>query len=193
LFELLPSGRFRVTYEKKAMTMFAQAALAASELITTKFAQTRFSGSVIRVVNVEAPKVESTQGGKQARESIVLKPENGDVAGAITCGFLDIGIRACELRSYASLSMLHRQRFNAPLDLHQSEYEKFMKELVALLEGEGFAIKIIEPEEQQAKANAAGNVPARSGGSGGNVGLMVGIGVVAALVVVGVVVMFLFK
>ena len=181
-----------MTYEKKAMTAFAQAALAASDLIMQKFHETKFSGAVTRIVNVEAPNVESTGGGKQARESIVLRPENGDVAGSITCGFLDIGLRSCELRSYASLSMLQRQRFQTALDLHQSEYEKFLGELVGMLEAEGFVIKMIEPEEQQAKAVAAGNAgPAAK--SGGNLGLMIAMGAVAALVVVGVVVLILLR
>ncbi len=180
-----------MTYEKKALTAFAQAALAASDLITQRFSGTRFSGAVTRVVNVEAPKMESTGGGKQARESIVLRAENGDVAGSITCGFLDLGLRSCELRSYASLNMLHRQRFQSALDLYQSEYDKFLGELIAMLETEGFVIKVVEPEEQQAKAAAAAAAsPARSGG---NTMVMVGIGVVAALVVVGLVVLFVLK
>ena len=185
-----------MTYEKKAMTAFAQAALAASDLIVQKFAATKFSGAVPKVVHVEAPNVESTGGGKQARESIVLRPENGDSAGGITCGFLDIGLRSCELRSFASLSMLHRQRFQTAFDLRQNEYDKFLGELKEMLEQEGFVIKIVEPDEQQAKAAAAGNLPQRAnagGGSSTNMALMIGIGVVAALVVVGVVVMFALK
>jgi hypothetical protein len=178
-----------MTYEKKAMTAFAQAALAASDLIMNRFAQTRFAGKLPRTVMVEAPKMESTGGGKQARESIVLRPEGGDASGAITCGFLDVGLRSCELRSYASLSMLWKQRFSAPIDLHQSEYDKFLGELKQLLEAEGFVIKLVEPAEQQAKALAA------DGGSksGGNMGVMIAIGAVAALVVVGVVAMVLLK
>ena len=185
-----------MTYEKKAMTAFAQAALAASDLIVQKFAATKFTGNVTRVVHVEAPNVESTGGGKQARESIVLKPESGDAAGAITCGFLDIGLRSCELRSYASLAMLHRQRFGTAqqtaLDLHQSEYDKFLGELKEMLDGEGFIVRLVEPVEQQAKAVAAGNVPAQGGG-GSSMGVMIAIGVVAALVVVGVAVMVMLK
>jgi hypothetical protein len=179
-------------YEKKAMTAFAQAVLAASDLIMQKFADTRFSGAVTRVVNVEAPQVESTGGGKQARESIILKAESGDATGSITAGFLDIGLRSCELRSYGSLQMLHRQRLGTTLDLVQAEYEKFVLELRQFLEGEGFVIKIIEADEQKAKAVAAGNVPARREG-GANMGLMIGIGIAAALVLVGLVAVLLLK
>src|SRR4051812_18260133 len=147
---MAPRGTvLRMTYEKKAMTAFAQAALAASDLIMQKFAATKFSGTATRSVYVEAPNVESTGGGKQARESIVLRTENGDPAASITCGFLDIGLRSCELRTYAALQVIHRQRHQTAFDLHQSEYDKFVAELVAMLEGEGFVIKMIEPAEQQ--------------------------------------------
>ena len=180
-----------MTYEKKAMTAFAQAALAASDLIMQKFHETKLSGKVARGVYVEAPNVESTGGGKQARESIVLRPDNADPKETITCGFLDIGLRSCELRSYATLNLQHRQRFQSPIDLGQADYDKFLGELRAMLEGEGFVIKMIEPQEAQAKAAAAGNAPASSSSAGGNTGVMIAIGVVAALVVVGLVVVLL--
>src|ERR1044071_1395780 len=168
-----------MTYEKKAMTAFAHAALAARDLITPQFVTTKFSGNVTRVVKVEAPNGESTGGGKQARESIILRAENGDVAGSITCGFLDLGVRSCELRSYPSLNMIHRPPFQSALDLYQSEYDKFLGELSQMLEAEGFVIKIVEPEEQQAKA-AAANAPDKSSG-GSSMGLFIAIGVVAAV------------
>jgi hypothetical protein len=181
-----------MNYDKKAMTAFAQAALATSELIGAKFANTTFSGQVNRTVKVVAPQVESTQGGKQARESINLVPTDNDPSRTITCGFLDVGLRSAELRSYASLNMLHRQRHNQPLDLHQSDYDKFLGELKALLEGEGFIFKLIEPEEQQAKAvQATGEQPVKK--AGGNMGVMIGIGVVAALIVVAVIALIVLK
>lgn len=181
-----------MTYEKKAMTAFAQAALAASDLIMQKFHETKFSGNVTRVVNVEAPNVESTGGGKQARESIVLRAENGDPAHSVTAGFLDIGLRSCELRSYAALNVQHRARFQTALDLHQSEYDKFLGELKTMLESEGFVIKVIEPEERQARAAAADSASPKAGGSS-NMGLFIGIGVVAAIAVVALVAVLVLK
>jgi hypothetical protein len=177
-----------MAYEKKAMTAFAQAALAASDLINNKFADTRLDGKVQRTVQVEAPQVESTGGGRQARESIVLRPESGDPSGAITAGFLDVGLRSCELRSYAALNAAHRARFQTALDLHQSAYEKFLGELTTLLEGEGFVIRIVEAEERQAKAAAADAAEATSSPK-----VMLAIGAVAALVVIGLVVVLLIR
>lgn len=178
-----------MAYEKGAMTAFAQAALATSDLINNKFKDTKLAGNTPRTVVVEAPQVESTGGGKQARESIILRPENGEAKDTITCGFLDVGLRSCELRSYATLNMNHRQRFGTALDLHQSEYDKFLGELASLLEQEGYVIKVVRPEEQQAKVAAAGASPAASS----NTGVMIAIGAVAALVVVAVVVLLVLK
>jgi hypothetical protein len=179
-----------MTYEKKAMTAFAQAALAASDLIMQKFHETKFQGKVVRIVNVEAPNVESTGGGKQARESIVLRPENGDQSQSVTCGFLDIGLRSCELRSYGTVNMQHKQRYNSATDLIQAEYDAFLGSLRAMLEAEGFVIKIIEPQEQAAKAQAAG-APVKQGGS--NTAVMVALAVVAALVLAAVGAFLVFK
>lgn len=175
-----------MTYEKKAMTAFAQATVAACDLIEARFANTRFTGAVARVVKVEAPFVESTGGGRQARESIVLKAANDDAAHNVTAGFVDVGLRSCELRSYDALNLLFRQRFNRALDLHQSEYDRFAAELKELLEGEGFAFKVVEAEEQRAKADAVAEKTS-------NTGVMVALGVVAAIVVIGIAVVMLLR
>lgn len=175
-----------MTYERNAMTAFAQATVAARDLIETKFASTCFTGAIARRVRVDAPVVESTGGGKQARESIVLKADGGDPAHNIACGFLDIGLRGCEMRSYAALNMLHRQRFNSALDLFQSEYDKFVGELKVMLEAEGFAFKMVEAEELRAKAGPGAE---KSSGSGA----MFALGLVAALIVIGIIALFALR
>ena len=178
-----------MNYDKKAMTAFAQAALATSELVGAKFANTVLAGTVNRQVKVVAPNVESTQGGKQARESINLVPTDGDTSRTITCGFLDVGLRAAEVRSFAALDVMNRQRHSTPIDLHKPDYDKFVAELKPLLEAEGFVFKVIEPDAAQVAAAAAPAPPK----SGGNAGVMIAIGVVAALVVVGVVIVLMMR
>ena len=175
-----------MTYEKKAMTAFAQATVAACDLIEARFANTRFTGAVARVVKIEAPFVESTGGGRQARESIVLKAANDDAAHNVTAGFVDVGLRSCELRSYDALNLLFRQRFGRALDLYQSEYDRFAAELRELLEKEGFAFKVVEADEQRAKADAVAEKTS-------NTGVMVALGVVAAIVVIGIAVVMLLR
>jgi hypothetical protein len=173
-----------------AMTAFAQAALAASDLVATKFASTKLGGTVPRQVKIEAPKMESTGGGKQARESIVLMPTSGDTAQALTAGFLDVGLRAAEVRSYGVLASAYQQRHKAALDLPQAEYDSFVQQLMQLLSAEGYVVKIVDEGAQAQKAQAgAVDKPA----AGNNMGMMIAIGAVAALVVVAAAVFFIMK
>ena len=177
--------------ENKAMTAFAQAALAVSDLITQKFASVRFSGNPTRVVKVEAPNVPSTGGGKQARESIVLKPENGDAAGSVAIGFLDVGIRSCEIRSHAAVAMMFEQRHKARFDVPESEYDRFLQDLTNFLEAEGYVVKVVSEQTQAAKAARAEHVDNRAEGGSNNTPIFIAVGAALALVVIGAAVMFL--
>jgi hypothetical protein len=169
-----------------AMTAFAQAALAASDLIRTKFQQTRLGGSVPRVVRIEAPQMESTGGGRQARESIVLSPEGGDAGQAITAGFIDVGLRSAEVRSFTAIAMLYQQRHKARLDLPEAEYNQFVSELQALLQAEGYVFKLVDAHEQAQKAVQQPEPAAQKSALP-----MAAIGVVLALIVVGLAIAFL--
>jgi hypothetical protein len=172
-----------MAYEKAAMTSFAQQALVVSDLIQMKFKSTRLGGSVPRVVKVQAPIVESTGGGKQARESIVLTPENGDNNGAIVCGFVDVGLRAAELRTHAALANTYQQRFKTPLDLSQSDYDRFMEEAQQFLGSEGFVVNVIDEGAQAAKASRADEPQARAANP---MGMYIGIGVAVLIALAGV-------
>lgn len=175
---------------QRAMTPVGQvAALAMSFLIATKFGGTRFSGRVMRKVKVEAPSTESKGGARQTRESIVLRPESGDAKETITCGFLDVGQRLCDLRSYAALKALHQQRTHTALDLDQREYDAFLAELKILIDQEGFAIALVGADQQQAKNVVVAQVEETSS----NTLIMIAIGVVVALVVGAVTILLAMK
>jgi hypothetical protein len=137
------------------MTAYAQAALAVSDLVVAKFAALRFSGKVARVVRVQPPQGPSTGGGKNARESVVLFPENGDSAQALTVGFIDLGLHAVELRTYDALASAYALRHKRKLDLPMHEYEQFVRELHDYLSGAGYAFKTIDADAIEAKASAA--------------------------------------
>jgi len=176
------------------MTAFAQAALAISDLLAAKFSGTKFGGSIPRVVKVQAPQVPSTGGGKQARESIVLMPETGDNSQAITAGFVDVGLRAVELRTYAAVAGPYQQRHGRNLDLPKAEYDAFITELKNFLQPEGYVIKMIDASDQEAKAarvQRAEEAQSKTKGGGAPVGVIIA---VIAIITVGVVAaMFLLK
>ncbi len=140
---------------QQAMTAFAQAALAVSDLVAAKFSSTRFGGAVPRVVKVQPPNVPSTGGGKQARESIILMPESGDTAQALTAGFIDVGLRGVELRTFAALDATYQQRHKTRLDVPQRDYDAFVAELQKFLGGEGYVVKMLDVDDLEAKANKA--------------------------------------
>jgi hypothetical protein len=164
-----------VSYEKKAMTTFAQQALAISDLVGMKFRSTRLAGAIPRSVQVKPPMMESTGGGKQARESVVLVAENGDTAQNIVAGFVDVKLRAVEMRTYPALSALHRARFKMALDLSQPDYDRFLAEAKEFFESEGFIFKTSDesPAPQRGSTEAAMQRPSSG------MGLYIGLGVVA--------------
>lgn len=174
------------------MTAFAQAALAVSDLLAAKFAATKFGGSVPRVVKVQAPQGPSTGGGKKARESIVLMPESGDTSQALTAGFIDVGHRAVELRTFEAVARPYKERFGRVLDLPKSEYEKFLGEFKSFLGDQGYVIKMVDADAAAAKAarvQRAEEAQAKAGGA--PVGLI--IGAVVAVAVVGAAAFFQLK
>jgi hypothetical protein len=168
---------------QQAMTAFAQAAIAVGDLVSAKFAGMRFTGRVSRIVKVQTPNVQSTGGGRQARESVVLLPENGDSSQALTAGFIDVGLRAVELRTYAALDAAYRQRHRQALDLPPAEYDSFSKDLQAFLGNEGYVVKVldvVDTEGRPGKGAGDAGLPAANG-------RILLVGGVAAAVVVGVV------
>ena len=174
------------------MTAFAQAALAVSDLLAAKFAATKFGGSVPRVVKVQAPQGPSTSGGKKARESIVLMPESGDSSQAVTAGFIDVGLRAVELRTFEAVAAPYSERFGRALDLPKPEYDKFVADLKGFLGGEGYVIKMVDADAAAAKAARVQQAEeAASPSSGPPMGVVVA-GVVA-VVVLGAVAFILLK
>jgi hypothetical protein len=174
---------------QQAMTAFAQAALAVSDLVAAKFSGTKFGGSVPRVIKVLAPNVPSTGGGKQARESVILQPENGDTSQAVTAGFIDVGLRAVELRTFAALDQTYQQRHKKSLDLPRAEYDAFVKELQGFLGGEGYVVKMVDVSEQEAKAARAqassDNAAAEPSGSKAPLVIVV-VGVIAIVAIAAV-------
>jgi hypothetical protein len=134
-----------------AMTAFAQAALDVSVIVAAKFQHVTFGGTPPRVVKVQPPNVASTGGGRQARESVVLVPDNGDTSQALTVGFIDIGLRAAEIRSYGVVEGLYKERFGGSCDIPRGQYDAFVRDFESFLSGEGFVIKKVDVEDRARK------------------------------------------
>src|SRR5687767_3995285 len=115
-------------------THFTDQAVHLCDLVGLKFASQRYGTSPRRVVRVMEPDGPSTDGGRKARQSIVLVPENGD-GGHIVCGWLDVFRRAAELKSYVLLSQSFQERYGMPIDLSRVEYQRMVDTMLEFLRG----------------------------------------------------------
>src|SRR5687768_14401573 len=92
-------------------TMHADQAVHLADLVSLKFSSIRYGTTSKRVLKVMEPDGPSTDGGRKARQSIVLAPEEGDEKGTIVCGWLDVFRRVAELKSYPVVSQTHQERY----------------------------------------------------------------------------------
>ena len=116
---------------------------------------------------------------------MILQPENGDTSQAVTAGFIDVGLRAVELRTFAALDQTYQQRHKMKLDIPRAEYDAFVKELQAFLGGEGYVVKMVDVSEQEAKAAKAQAASANASNEGG--GSKAPLIIAAAVVAIGVI------
>jgi len=133
-------------------TMVAQSAVDLAGYFTQLFQSVRVGGGCPRRPVLVAPEGMSTAGGRQARQSICLQP---DVPGftTVTVGFVDIGTRTAELRTFAALDQMHRQRFpNRPFDVEATQYQAFFAQAQQVIASRGFVVRVQEnapaPEQE---------------------------------------------
>jgi hypothetical protein len=138
-------------------THHADQAVHLADLVSLKFANTRYGTSRRRIVRVMEPDGPSTDGGRtdaviggarppaartgtlpvrQARQSIVLMPEDAELGGGgIVCGWLDTFRRVAELKSYAVVSHAFLDRYGMPIDLPKGEYHRMVEAMLEFLRG----------------------------------------------------------
>jgi translation initiation factor IF-2 len=106
-------------------TYHATQAMQLSELIGLKFAPLRYGKANPRIVKVQEPDGPSTDGGRKARQAMLLIPQKGE-GNTIVFGFIDMVKRSAELRSYAALKQQYEARFHEPIDLEDDDYGKLL-------------------------------------------------------------------
>ncbi|MEW5847741.1 MAG: hypothetical protein AB2A00_02965 [Myxococcota bacterium] len=141
-----------------ARTVFAQRAFNLTDVLSEYFVKTVVQGAVPRKVKFVAPEVESTDGGKQARQSIHLVPVEG-TDGPFVCGFIDLGAGTAHLRSYASLRSLQQARGTDDLKLDETSYGQFIDELTRKLAEQTIMARLIT-ELVQPRGETAPTTPA---------------------------------
>jgi hypothetical protein len=123
-------------------TQVAQSAFDFARYFSSVFDSVRVLGSTQRRPRLVTPEGMSTAGGKRARQSIVLQPD--DPAGtALTVGWVDIGERRALLRTHGCLEALHFERFkNRPFDMDRASYAGFFDQVKSFFDSCGLAVTV---------------------------------------------------
>src|SRR5262245_41472525 len=124
-------------------TYHATQAMQLSELIALKFAAQRFGKAPVRVVKVTEPDGPSTDGGRKARQPMLLAPEKGE-GNAIVFGFIDPVKKSAELRSYQALKQQYEARHHESLDITDEEYGKLLGAMRDFLALQQFGFELVE-------------------------------------------------
>ncbi len=111
-------------------TIHAQQAFEFADVFSYKF-KDRALGKPPRQLRLKEPDGPSTGGGKQARQSMVLRNEAGD---AVVCGWVDLANRTAELRGFAYISEQFKARRGHIIDIKQEEYEALLSEVQRFLD-----------------------------------------------------------
>ncbi|MCK6548938.1 hypothetical protein L6R52_24045 [Myxococcota bacterium] len=118
--------------EDQHRTIHAQQAFEFVDVFNLKFAIHTFGASPKRRIKLMEPEV-STDGGRKARQPVVLAGVDDEGARPLVCGWLDVPRRVAELRTYGALRQQFEGRAGAQLDLPRDEYDRAIQELVGFL------------------------------------------------------------
>lgn len=166
-------------------TTFAQKTTDLAETLTDRFKDTLIAGAVPRRPRFLGPEVETTSGGRQARQSIQLVPEGHPAESPLVCGFIDVGAGMAHLRTFASFESLQLSRHGRPLGLEQDAYKAFLDELGReLAEHRILARMTNEMFQPRAIVDAAPPEPSKPAPAG--LGTMVAVFAVGVVVGVGI-------
>lgn len=110
----------------KVMTQFALQANTIAETLRAQFAKTQLGDCK---VEMSAPE-ESTRGGHFGLQQVMLRNPSGM---AIVAASVHVGERKAELRTYATVSRLHMERFKRPPTFTETDYAGFLAKANPLL------------------------------------------------------------
>lgn len=123
-------------------TRNANRAMHLSDLLALKFARERFGTEVPRYLRVTEPDGPSTDGGRKARQAILLCPEQEGPSSNIMCGFIDVALRQAELRSYAVVKAHFERRHQQPVDITRGAYNRMVDLLHTFLVTQSYDTRV---------------------------------------------------
>jgi hypothetical protein len=124
-------------------TMFASKAVGLAEMFNYAMAKHRLDGPVGYVAQLSAPDGPSTEGGKQALQHVKLVPEGG--GPTLVIGSAHLVEQTAELRTYAAVDDMHRQRFKgSPFQADQGAYDALLDRIRAFFDDREFRVSTAE-------------------------------------------------
>lgn len=117
-------------------TFHANQAVELSDLINLKFSPHRFGTDNPRYVRIREPDGPSTDGGRKARQAVLLTGQNEDESHALVCGFVDVVNRTADLKAYPVIKAKFENRYHKDLDLTRGEYNRFLDMLQEFLDAQ---------------------------------------------------------
>ncbi len=121
-------------------TMFAQQAVAATEMFEIRYGRRAF-GPGARTLALGEPDGPSTDGGRKARQPIVLGGADGK---HLVAGFLDVSKLRAEIKPHAVLDAFWQGRYHAPIDVPMSEWAPLVADMNEFFRNMGFEVRLLE-------------------------------------------------
>ncbi len=138
-------------------TMFAAQAVGLADLFKTLIGPVRLNGPVVYRPELSAPEGESTGGGKQATQHVMLVPESG--GATLVMGSLNVKEKTSELRQYLAFAQMIEQRFKGKVAVpDQESYEALLDKTQKFFASQSVRVSIIAPSAF-ASPDAAGGKP----------------------------------
>jgi hypothetical protein len=160
-------------------TQFSQQGLDFATLFAAKHSHFNISGYV---PVLREPPGETTAGGKQAMQHIVLLPKvKGDPL--LTIGSVNVATRSAKLRSYDCMRQLHEMRFDdSSFFLDQPKYLEMFEAVLAFMKKQGIQVEI---ETNPPRVTVSTRPPPRTAASNGAIWFFIVALLVAAVSMVG--------
>ena len=109
-------------------TTYASSVLMLGAVVTKRMNKKPIGSKRPRTFGLQAPAGPSTQGGRAARQAILLATADE----TLVCGWVDFVEHGWDLKNFDAMSAQYKARFGRDFDLLRGEYDSFSKNLTTL-------------------------------------------------------------
>ncbi|MEQ9497448.1 MAG: hypothetical protein RIT81_11325 [Deltaproteobacteria bacterium] len=127
----------------RSRTFHANQAVHMSDIVNLKMSMHRFGTDRPRFIKVLEPDGPSTDGGRQARQVILLTTE--DDSAPMVVGYLDVVARKAELKSFPMVKASFESRFPTEIDISRGEYNRMLDLLKDALIPQELEVRMATP------------------------------------------------